>query len=143
MGRPRARIAEPEGGIASRVDENPDTFGGDIEGNRRMRIARIDSGIGVHARHLFFAALIEREHLQPQSIDGLMRAQRKSYGAPTRAYRTVNLWQRSLRYAGQPREAICERLDQTRRDRCHRLGLADCRAPYPWEDLVPACVPRL
>lgn len=53
------RVTKIERRVTRRIDQHADTFGRNVERDRRVRVARIQFGIGIHARHFLLAALVE------------------------------------------------------------------------------------
>ena len=67
-GWPRAfplLVARVDGDVARRVHQHAISGGGNVERHRRVRIARVHFGIGIHAQQLLQAALHQGLKLQP------------------------------------------------------------------------------
>lgn len=134
----RPRIAKIECCVAGGVDEDPHPFGRYIKWHRRVRIATVVLGIGVHARYLLLSALRERQHLQPKTEDLLIRPQRQLHHAAARCLFAFNGRQRSRIYTRQLRKRFLLRWHKAAGNWSESLRRSDGCPPYAGMNLFPA-----
>ena len=75
LGRFGVDLAAIKFSVTERIDQHAISVGGDIERDRRVRVARVAFGVSIDANDPLVAALLNRKKLQTEAVRGVRRRQ--------------------------------------------------------------------